>query len=70
MEFVETSVFTRAVKNLMSDEEYSGMQEILVENPIRGDLIKGGGGIRKLRYALEGRGKSGGVRAILVLAQE
>ena len=30
----------------------------------RGDIIKGGGGIRKLRYAAQGRGKSGGVRVI------
>ena len=35
-----------------------------MENPERGDIIKGGGGIRKLRFALPGRGKSGGVRAI------
>ena len=64
MEFVETPTFTRMITALMTDEEYAGMQEILVESPARGDLIKGGGGIRKLRYALEGRGKSGGVRAI------
>jgi hypothetical protein len=31
---------------------------------LRGDLIQGGGGIRKLRHAIQGRGKSGGVRAI------
>lgn len=30
----------------------------------RGDIIKSGGGIRKLRYAAQGRGKSGGVRVI------
>jgi hypothetical protein len=36
----------------------------LVEDPERGDLIKGGGGIRKLRHAIQGRGKSGGVRVI------
>ena len=35
-----------------------------MENPARGDLIFGGGGIRKLRHALLGWGKSGGVRAI------
>jgi len=38
-----------------------GLQNELVEDPQRGDLIRGGGGIRKLRYALQGRGKSGGV---------
>lgn len=40
------------------------MQNVLVEDPERGDLIKGGGGIRKLRHAVQG-GKSGGERAIL-----
>ena len=40
------------------------MQNTLVEDPERGNLIKGGGGIRKLRHAVQGRGKSGGVRAI------
>lgn len=36
----------------------------MVDNPERGDIIKGGGGIRKLRHAPLGRGKSGGVRVI------
>jgi hypothetical protein len=40
------------------------MQMALVENPALGDLIRGGGGIRKLRYAVQGRGKSAGVRVI------
>jgi hypothetical protein len=35
-----------------------------VETPDRGDVIKGGGGILKLRHALSGRGKSGSVRVI------
>lgn len=64
MEFIETPTFTRMVTALLSDEEYGELQNDLVENPERGDLIKGGGGIRKLRYAMQGRGKSGGVRVI------
>ena len=40
------------------------MQNTLVEFPERGDLITGGGGIRKVRHATQGRGKSGGVRVI------
>ena len=48
----------------MSDEEYRALQNELVEVPERGDLIKGGGGIRKLRYGLRKKGKSGGVRVI------
>jgi hypothetical protein len=64
MEFIETPTFTRMVIELLSDDEYRELQNILVEDPGRGDLIKGGGGIRKLRYAVQGRGKSGGIRVI------
>jgi hypothetical protein len=44
--------------------EYSGLQTILAENPEQGKIIKEDGGIRKLRYALSGRGKSNGVRVV------
>lgn len=64
MEFIETTTFTRLLADLLTDDEYAGLQNVLVENPERGDIIKGGGGVRKLRYALPGRGKSGGVRVI------
>ena len=64
MEFIETPTFTRQVQELLSDEEYRGLQNALAEDPESGDLIKGGGGIRKVRHAAQGRGKSGGVRAI------
>ena len=64
MEFVETPTFTRLVTTLLADEEYRALQQDLLSNPARGALIKGGGGIRKLRFAAAGRGKSGGVRVI------
>lgn len=64
MEFVETPLFTKQITALLSDDEYRGLQMLLVENPERGDLVKGGGGIHKIRYARQGTGKSGGLRAI------
>lgn len=64
MEFIETPTFTRMVTELLTDDEYRELQNVLVEDPARGDLIQGGGGIRKLRHAVQGRGKSGGVRVI------
>ena len=64
MEFIETPTFTRMVTALLTDDEYRGLQNELMEDPESGDIIKGGGGIRKLRYAAQGRGKSGGVRVI------
>ena len=48
----------------MSDDEYRQLQEALITRPDMGDIIKGSGGIRKVRWKLEGRGKSGGVRVI------
>ena len=48
----------------MDDDEYRELQTILLDNPEAGDVIKGGGGIRKIRFGIQGRGKSGGVRTI------
>lgn len=64
MEFIETATFTKLILELLTNDEYRGLQNLMLENPERGDIIKGGGGIRKLRYALPGRGKSGGIRVI------
>ena len=64
MEFIETPTFTRLLTALLNDNEYRELQNVLVENPARGDVIPGGGGICKLRHALPGAGKSGGVRTI------
>lgn len=64
VEFIETPTFTRMITALLSDDEYWGLQNMLMENPARGEIIQGGGGIRKLRYAAQGGGKSGGMRVI------
>lgn len=64
MVIIETSVFTRQVKKLLSDEEYRQFQNELVRNPKRGAVIRGSGGLRKIRWAAKGKGKSGGVRVI------
>src|SRR5438128_2483492 len=64
MVIVETSVFTRQVQELLSDEEYWEPQIALVGNPGIGTVIKGTGGLRKMRWALRGRGKRGGARVI------
>ena len=64
MVIVETSVFTRQLRALLPDEEYRKLQAALVGKPTLGPLIRGSGGLRKLRWALPGRGKRGGVRVI------
>ncbi len=48
----------------MPDDLYREFQEFLVKNPNVGDLIKGSGGLRKIRWNLPGKGKRGGVRFI------
>jgi hypothetical protein len=62
--FFETSVFTRRVTTLLSDDEYAELQGVLVDNPNAGDVIPGSGSLRKMRWAAQGRGKRGGARVI------
>jgi len=62
--FKETSFFTKQINELLSDEELDDLQWALMANPESGDLIRGSGGLRKLRWAGSGRGKRGGLRLI------
>jgi mRNA-degrading endonuclease RelE of RelBE toxin-antitoxin system len=64
VELVETPIFTRQVVDQLSDDEYRALQWHLLVRPDTGDLIPGSGGLRKLRWALQGRGKRGGARVI------
>jgi len=61
---IETSIFTRQVLTLLSEEEYRKLQLALILRPNLGVVIPGSGGLRKARWALEDRGKRGGVRTI------
>jgi mRNA-degrading endonuclease RelE of RelBE toxin-antitoxin system len=67
--FIETSAFSALLEDWLSDEEYRGLQSYLIECPDAGDIIRGSGGIRKLRWAAKGKGKSGGVRVIYYWAK-
>ena len=64
MIIVETPIFTRLIKELMSDDEYQKLQEALIQRPTMGSLIQSSGGLRKVRWNLENKGNSGGVRVI------
>jgi hypothetical protein len=64
MTVLETPAFLAAAKGLVSDEERAGIVEMLARDPVCGELIPDTGGVRKVRVALEGRGKRGGARVI------
>jgi hypothetical protein len=64
MRFVETPIFTKAINRLVDDEAYRGLQIALMLRPEQGPIIRGGGGVRKVRWAGPGAGKSSGVRVI------
>lgn len=61
---VETPEFLSTTRKLMDEDERAVMVDYLAYNPTAGDLIPGTGGVRKLRWRLEGRGKRGGARVI------
>ena len=64
MRFIETPVFTRSITALLDDDDYWMLQLSLLLRPTQGPLIRGSGGLRKLRWARPGGGKRGGVRII------
>jgi hypothetical protein len=68
--FVETPVFTREVTELLSDEEYRGLQLALLFRPEQGPLIPKSGGLRKLRWGRSGGGKRGWPESDLLLDKE
>ena len=61
---VETPEFLSAARKLLTDEDRAVLVDYLARNPAAGNLIQGTGGVRKLRWALQGRGKRGGARVI------
>jgi mRNA-degrading endonuclease RelE of RelBE toxin-antitoxin system len=64
MVIIETSVFTRQVQKLLSEDEYHRLQLAIINRPDSGAIVQGSGGLRKLRWSAGGRGKRGGSRVI------
>lgn len=64
--FVELPPFERFRKDYLDDDEYRQLQNLLLQNPEAGDVIRGTGGLRKMRYSDKQRskGKRGGLRII------
>lgn len=70
MTVVETVQFLQDADGIMSDPDRARLVEFVGANPEAGDLIPGTGGVRKLRWALSGRGKRGGARVIYFFHNE
>ena len=64
MEFIETTGFSKLRESYLNDTQFNLLQLYLMNFPGAGDLIKGSGGVRKLRWGLPRHGKRGGLRVI------
>ncbi len=64
MVFVELTPFVAFRREYWTDEDLRALQSFLLVSPDAGDLIRGGSGLRKLRWSAQGRGKRGGARVI------
>ncbi len=61
---IETEEFLSSTSKMLTEAERALLIDYLAYNPAAGDVIPGTGGVRKLRWGLEGRGKRGGARII------
>jgi hypothetical protein len=61
---VETRPFIQDAKSRLTDEERIALIEMIAADPTCGVVMEGTGGVRKVRFAIRGRGKSGGVRVV------
>jgi hypothetical protein len=62
--FIESAAFGRVRGVYLDDDEYAELQQFLMQNPEAGNMVRGSGGVRKLRWRREGSGKRGGLRVI------
>jgi mRNA-degrading endonuclease RelE of RelBE toxin-antitoxin system len=64
MVFIEAPIFSKLVYDYLDEDEYAALQWTLAVRPEQGKIIPGSGGLRKMRWAVKGRGKRGGTRII------
>jgi hypothetical protein len=65
--FISTKEFEKKWESLgLNDEDLRRLENEIVNNPQSGAVIQGTGGIRKIRFSFEGKGKSGSVRVIYI----
>jgi hypothetical protein len=65
--FFSASIFDRQWERMgLDDEDLRRLENDIAGNPQIGDIVRGTGGLRKMRFAPEGRGKSGGSRVLYI----
>ncbi|MHB1223793.1 MAG: type II toxin-antitoxin system RelE/ParE family toxin [Gemmatimonadaceae bacterium] len=64
LEFIHLPSYVQSAKGLLTDREQMSLELELSKNPVAGSVVVGSGGVRKVRLALPGGGKSGGARVI------
>ena len=69
LEFIRLPSYERSSRGLFGEDEHQLVESMLVTDPDAGAVIAGTGGVRKLRVALPGGGKSGGARVIYYFRQ-
>lgn len=62
--FIESSAFEAVRSVYLNDDEFTELQQYLIQNPEAGQIVQGSGGVRKLRWRRAGMGKRGGLRII------
>jgi len=68
-EFVLLPSFERTAGGLLSEEDIRTLELTLLANPTAGAVLRGTGGVRKVRAACEGRGKSGSTRVVYLYVE-
>lgn len=69
VEFVRLPSFERSAEGVLSEEDIRELEHELLEQPRKGDVLRGGGGVRKVRAAIQGRGKSGSARVVYLYVE-
>ena len=62
--FIESPAFERVRAVYLDDNEYAELQQFMMRNPEAGKIVRGSGGVRKLRWRQAGAGKRGGLRVV------
>ncbi len=65
-----TAHFLRRATKILTEEEQAALIETIAADPTCGVLLRGSGGLRKLRFGVGSKGKSGGVRVIYFFFSE